>query len=292
MDLSWLEDFAALAETGNFSRAAEARHCTQPAFSRRIRALEDWVGAPLFDRHASPVRLTAAGERFRPDATQAWRHLAQAREAAREAAGMAESQVVVAATHALSALFFPGWLTRLEGGGTLGPVRLVSDSLRGCEEVMAQGDAHFLLAHAHAAAPGRLDGGGFTSLVVGGDHLVPVAAPATRPDLDDCVPLLAYSPDSGMGRIMAAELRRRPPLAFKAVFTSHLSVVLRTMARDGRGTAWLPLSLVADDLAAGSLVRLGDGQWDVAVDIRLFRPRARQSPSAEAFWSRATAAAC
>jgi len=36
-----------LAERRNFSRAAEARHVTQPAFSRRIRALEDWVGTPL-----------------------------------------------------------------------------------------------------------------------------------------------------------------------------------------------------------------------------------------------------
>lgn len=287
MDLSWLEDFAALAETGNFSRAAEARHCTQPAFSRRIRALEDWVGATLFDRQSSPVRLTAAGERFRPDATEAWRRLAQARDAAREAAGLAESQLVVAATHALSLLFFPGWLTRLEAEGPLGPVRLVSDSLRGCEEVMVQGDAQFLLAHAHPAAPSRLDGAGFTAVTIGQDLLVPVAAPAASPDLDDSVAQLAYSPDSGMGRILAAELRQRPPLALKPVFTSHLSVVLRTMARDGRGVAWLPLSLVADDLSIGALVRLGEGRWDIPVDILLYRPRARQSPTAEAFWSRA-----
>ncbi|MCB2102451.1 MAG: LysR family transcriptional regulator, partial [Rhodobacterales bacterium] len=37
MELSWLEDFVALAETGSFSRAAERRNLTQPAFSRRIR---------------------------------------------------------------------------------------------------------------------------------------------------------------------------------------------------------------------------------------------------------------
>ena len=47
MELVWLEDFLALAEALNFSRAAEARHVTQPAFSRRIRALEGWIGAAL-----------------------------------------------------------------------------------------------------------------------------------------------------------------------------------------------------------------------------------------------------
>jgi DNA-binding transcriptional LysR family regulator len=40
MELIWFEDYLALAETLNFSRAAELRNITQPAFSRRIRALE------------------------------------------------------------------------------------------------------------------------------------------------------------------------------------------------------------------------------------------------------------
>ena len=49
LDLEWLEDFLALAETGNFSRAAEARSIAQPAFSRHIRALEEWVGVDSYD---------------------------------------------------------------------------------------------------------------------------------------------------------------------------------------------------------------------------------------------------
>jgi hypothetical protein len=57
MELAWLEDFIALVEAGNFLRAAERRYITQPAFSRRIRALEAWVGAPLFDRTPT-VHLT------------------------------------------------------------------------------------------------------------------------------------------------------------------------------------------------------------------------------------------
>ena len=64
MELIWLEDYLALAETLNFSRAAEARHVTQPAFSRRIRALENWVGADLFARTTHGVALTPAGEHF------------------------------------------------------------------------------------------------------------------------------------------------------------------------------------------------------------------------------------
>ena len=66
LDLEWIEDFLALAETGNFSRAAEARVIAQPAFSRHIRSLEEWVGVDLIDRGAHPVGLTDAGRRFLP----------------------------------------------------------------------------------------------------------------------------------------------------------------------------------------------------------------------------------
>ena len=66
LDLEWLEDFLALAESGNFSRAAQARSIAQPAFSRHIRSLEEWVGVDLFDRSAHPTALTAAGKRFQP----------------------------------------------------------------------------------------------------------------------------------------------------------------------------------------------------------------------------------
>ena len=50
MELKWLEDFLSLAETRSFSRSAEQRRVTQPAFSRRIRSLEIWLGTVLLDR--------------------------------------------------------------------------------------------------------------------------------------------------------------------------------------------------------------------------------------------------
>jgi DNA-binding transcriptional LysR family regulator len=73
------------------------------------------------------------------------------------------------------------------------------------------------------------------------------------------------------------------------VFASH-TLVLARMAKDGAGLALLPESVVQDDLAKGLLVRAGDHDWDIPVDIRLYRPKARQSQSAEAFWKLAAEA--
>jgi DNA-binding transcriptional LysR family regulator len=62
METKWLEDFVSLAETRSFSRSAQLRHVTQPAFSRRIQSLEAWAGVALIDRSSYPTKLTPAGE--------------------------------------------------------------------------------------------------------------------------------------------------------------------------------------------------------------------------------------
>lgn len=64
MDFDQLETFLAVARDLSFSRAAEKRFRTQPAISSQIRALEEEVGAKLFDRSGGKVALTAAGKVF------------------------------------------------------------------------------------------------------------------------------------------------------------------------------------------------------------------------------------
>lgn len=61
MTLVQLRHLIALARTGSFSRAAQAQFLTQPALSRSIRALEDELGMPLFDRIGRRIELTAFG---------------------------------------------------------------------------------------------------------------------------------------------------------------------------------------------------------------------------------------
>ena len=61
MDLLQLEHFLAVAEEGNFTRAAERVCRTQPAVSQSIKKLEDEIGAPLFARDVHDITLTDAG---------------------------------------------------------------------------------------------------------------------------------------------------------------------------------------------------------------------------------------
>jgi DNA-binding transcriptional LysR family regulator len=68
LDLRKLRYFAAVAETGNLTRAAEQLHIAQPVLTRQIRALETELHTTLFTRSARGTDLTAAGRQLLEDA--------------------------------------------------------------------------------------------------------------------------------------------------------------------------------------------------------------------------------
>ncbi len=70
MELYQLRGFAAVAELGHLTRAAEKLHISQPALSAQIKALEDELGVILFERSASGMTLTPAGKRLLPEAVK------------------------------------------------------------------------------------------------------------------------------------------------------------------------------------------------------------------------------
>lgn len=285
MNLSWLEDFLALAATGNFSRAAEERHMTQPAFSRRVRALEEWLGVELFDRSTQPARLTVAGEWFRPRAEDLLARVARLPPEARATVEANAATLRLAATHALSLTFVPRWLQALEPHVGHGPIRLVSDVLERCEKLLADHQVQFVIAHAPAGGRGALDAAGVPSLGIGTDMLLPVQAPGAPGGA-----LLQFSDESGLGRIVRQTVGGELAGAgLQAVFTAHLASVLKSMALDGRGLAWLPESLVREDLAAGRLEVAGPPHWRIAIEVRLYRDPAPLGAHAEAFWHAAGA---
>ena len=107
MELRHLRYFAALAETLNFTRAAERVHVTQSTLSHQIRQLEEEIGHPLFDRIGRRVLLTDAGETFLGYAAKALREVDQGLGELKRSAGALSGEVRIGATHTFNIGFVP-----------------------------------------------------------------------------------------------------------------------------------------------------------------------------------------
>ena len=90
IELRLLKALVAVAETGSFSKAGKRLHLSQPALSHQIKALEDQIGAELFQRKSSPFKLSPAGDRLLATAYDVERLIRQSeRDLARIVAGKA-----------------------------------------------------------------------------------------------------------------------------------------------------------------------------------------------------------
>jgi DNA-binding transcriptional LysR family regulator len=293
VDSAWLSDFVELARTGNFSRAAEIRNVTQPAFSRRVKQLEEWAGVTLVDRGSHPVELTAAGRLFLGEAREILEKLDRARQMAQAIEEEANGTLRFATTQVLALGFFPKWLRTIARRTRLGEVNLIASGLEPCEHDMLQGKAQFLLCHYYEGMAFRLPDCDFTSVSILTDRLMPVAVPDAngRPlygledDKDVTIPLPSYEKQTGLGRIFGtvfdidAIQPRMVPVA-----SSHLALLLG-LALEGRGIAWVPASVVRGEIERKTLVEAGGAQWSIPMEIRLFRPRDKLSAAAENFWN-------
>ncbi len=81
MDTQLLRAFVEVADGASFTQAAASLHLSQPAISKRITALEQQIGHPLFDRVGRRVNLTDAGRTLLPYAKKALQDIEDARRA-------------------------------------------------------------------------------------------------------------------------------------------------------------------------------------------------------------------
>ena len=287
MELKWLEDFLSLAETRSFSRSAQERRVTQPAFSRRIRSLEVWLGTVLLDRGTYPISLTPEGRHFRETAEEVVRTLYLARAEFREAdAQPTMPTIAITALHTLCLTFLPRWLTGLRE--RVGPVasRVLPDNFNICVQALVEGGYDFLLTFHHPSVSNPLDPERFPHRVIGRDSLAAVASPGVAAQAHGRLPLLQDSRGSFLG-LLAARAQAQdgaPPTFLAHTNENSMAEALKFMALEGHGVAWLPRSLVASEIGSGALAVVAP---ELPMDIRLYRSAERSRPFLERVWAAA-----
>ncbi|MDE1996472.1 MAG: LysR family transcriptional regulator [Rhizobiaceae bacterium] len=288
--LAVLQAFCAIADTGGFRRAAERMGLTQTAISHQISQLEGWIGGKLFERGRSGARLTPLGERLHPAIAQTLSHLEAALHQVRASVSVRSLRVAVTPEFSSQwlALRLPAFCQRypdIEINMTVGYQR------------PALGDDGVDLA----IWLGRAETGLVVEELLADEEYVvsspDLSARLPRRNAIRAAPLLQYAGmrhtaldwqrwyeqitenDKGEG---LADFDIGEAVRDGALFGSFADML--EACRRGEGFALVRSSLVANDIAAGRLVRCFVEVQPAAVSYNLlYLPNALQNPSASLF---------
>lgn len=287
--MKWLEDFVSLAETNSFSRSAQLRHVSQPAFSRRIQALEHWAGADLVDRRVYPTRLTGAGKSFYNQAIQILQSLHSARASLRGDGGDGRDLIEFVVPHTLAFTFFPAWVSNLRTQFPRLKSRLTALNVHDGVLQLIEGNCDLLIAYHHPSQPLQLDAARFEMVGLGNE----VVAPWVRPNHEGepkyrlpgkegrALPYLGYAAGAYLGGVVDQLLKRsETPIHLDRVYETDMAEGLKVMALEGHGVAFLPFSAVRKEVRNRELVSAVDprmGPLEARMEIRAYRARPEDS---------------
>ena len=282
IETKWLYDFLTLEKCRNFSQAAILRNVSQPAFSRRIRSLEHAVGVELFNRQVSPLQFTEQGKIFHSQV----RHLLQQLESnlteLRGGSDFALRKIKLAAAHSLSLGLLPSIVKQMPTHFTYAVEAIDVDQ---AVDMLREGQSDFIFSYYDE----NLLQPPFDHIRLFESRLFPVCASdaqgKARYTLDQPhFPLLNYSRNSYMGRLINRTLTRHPQLSFSTFFVSSMSELLKRITLDGCGVAWLPEYAIEEEIRRGQLVVLNADELIIPIEAYAYRMNTRMSQVAEIFW--------
>jgi DNA-binding transcriptional LysR family regulator len=263
MHLQWLEDVLVLLEERNLSRAALRRNITQPAFSRRIRGFEDWLGITILDRGANRIEISQALTANEGEIRALILRLRELRTRLIQFDPMTTTLTMVAQHASFCATYpdmaqkarvaFPGLRWRVRAG-----------NLNDCVSTFLRGDASLLLCY-EAEAMGTLQfGSDIRRGVWGKDYLIPVIGGNLRykvrvsGDVPEDTPAIAYPEESYFGEVLAKNQRAfgTPNTSENPFAVMAFSSGTREMVLKGLGVGWLPISMVYRELESGAVISL------------------------------------
>jgi len=291
MKIEWIEDFFALIEAGTFSKAAELRHVTQPAFSRRIRQLEEWLGVELIDRQSARLVLTAHAQAYEPSMREWLKNLYAMRSRMR-ADAVRGPLTILTTQHTLTVSFLPRLLRYFRNRAPEARLQVRSSDRNHCIRNFQRGTADLLLCSELEGAPLFADGVGVERILLGKERLIPVCAadilgnPIFDLEKITRLPLIGYESSSFLGGILAAPylLNLQHRYDVELVCETAFTIGIRELALAGMGVAWLPHGLIEEELARGNLVSVLETLGGPKLEIACYRHSADDTSTTNRLW--------
>lgn len=277
MQFQWLDDVLVLLEEGNMSRAAARRNITQPAFSRRIRGFEDWLGVTVLDRQKNRVEISEALISNEAEIRALLSRLRGLRTkfAQFEKTGM---MVELASQHAPACAAFPDMALRAKRDFPSLQFRLRAGNLNECVSLFLRGDVSMLLTYEQDGASALQFGAEIQRGVWGKDYLVPVVGGSLRYTVTDSgeiptdTPAIVFPSDSYFGEVLKKGNRpfSTPSSSVNTFSVSAFSSSTRELVLKGLGVGWLPLSMAYRAIESGDLISLASRYGQEALQVAIY----------------------
>lgn len=289
MRLEWIEDLIAVAEAPTLTAAAVRRNVTQPAFTRRLRTIEDHMGFELIDRRHKPARPTPV-LRAR---LKELRYLAsQMRQISAEMAATAQggSLLQIVSQHALSLKVLSQIAPGLRRSMPEVILRVHAADHDECFSMLMTGGAAMMFTY---EVPGSLAGDS-EALVerhrVLREPLVPVVQSDSEAESavrsGGTVPLISYPQETFLGITIerSLELSKSKEFKLESVCETALTPAVLELALAGMGIAWVPKLMAAPHLEAGSLRDLSEVFGRCYLDAVMLRLRTHRPRIEDQAW--------
>lgn len=296
MRLEWIEDILAVVEYGSLDAACKKRNVSQPAFSRRIRKIEQSLGATLFDRSARPARLAP----HIPDQIDRMRELSAGLRdlalALSDTHRTRRKRVVIVTQHAIATTSTPEIIGRYADLDC--ETRLRSANRDECIAQIMTRRADIALIY-DVTGTHEIRGADFLDIVhIGTETLIPVFSGDWLEKLNQQflrgeLPVIAYPSDVFLGQIQRRIIfpRLTKVGSIRTRLETALTLAALEFARAGMGVAWIPEHLARVDIQHNRLLDLSSTLPAISMQILAARVIGGDSSMADAVWKRVCAIA-
>lgn len=287
MRLEWLEDMVAIFESDSLNEAASRRYLTQPAFSRRVRSIEEYLGVELIDRSRKPARPTTTlieeEDRLRAIAQELRSLIIDLRKTERQAS----SRIVIASQHAITTSLLPQLIA--EKFSNLGvKIRLRSANRSECTGMLITKEADITMTYRSKPELARPSEEYIEETTLSEERLLPVGSAALLPLLQRGeLPMVGYPSDVFLGKLMETDIY--PDLhdrfRIEVKVETALTVAAMQIAAAGVGIAWIPKSMLDNLPAPDALVQYTDILPGAMIATTAARLIGRKSKTEEVIWA-------
>ncbi|MFD1509889.1 LysR family transcriptional regulator [Lacimonas salitolerans] len=285
--MEWIEDLVAIFESESLNEAAGRRHLTQPAFTRRVRSIEDYIGVELIDRSRKPARpattLVEQETRLRTMAQELRALVLDLRKSERHS----RSRVVIGSQHAITTSILPTLIADKFDGLDI-TIRLRSANRSECTAMLITKEADLIVIFRSVEEISTIPEEYIEEKLISQEKLIPVcSAKVRRAIANGDLPIVAYPSDVFLGKLLETHILPSIQESFRidARVETALTVAALQLAACDIGVAWVPETMLAQLPTASTVTAVDDLLPSTQIAVTAMRLIGKKSNVEDQVWA-------